>query len=41
MARMIPSALPSFNESLGEECLLKVLRKIPDEITVINSLRWI
>ena len=41
MARMIPSAPPSFNESLGEERVFKALRTLPDEITVIYSLRWI
>ena len=41
MARMIPSAPPSFNESLGEERVFKALRTLPDEIIVIYSLRWI
>lgn len=41
MARMIPSAPPSFNESLGEERVFEALRTLPDEITVIYSLRWI
>ena len=41
MARMIPSAPPSFNESLGEERVFKALRTLPDEITVIYSLRWV
>ncbi len=41
MARMIPSAPPSFNESLGEERVFRALRTLPDEITVIYSLRWI
>ena len=41
MARMIPSVPPSFNESLGEERVFKALRTLPDEITVIYSLRWI
>lgn len=41
MARMIPSSPPSFNESLGEERVFRALRTLPDDITVIYSLRWI
>lgn len=41
MARMIPSAPPSFNESLGEKRVFNALRSLPDEVTVIYSLRWI
>ncbi len=41
MARMIPSDPPSFNQSLGEERVFKALQTLPDEITVIYSLRWI
>ena len=40
VARMIPSAPPSFNDSLGEERVFKALQALPDEITVIYSLRW-
>lgn len=38
---MIPSDPPSFNDSPGEERVFKALRTLPDEITVIYSLRWI
>jgi len=38
---MIPSIPPSFNESLGEERVFNALRKLPEEITIIYSLRWI
>ncbi len=41
MARMIPSAPPSFNESAGEERVFRALRTLPNEITVIYSFRWI
>ena len=38
---MLPSNPPSFNRSRGEERVFKALRKLPDEITVIYSFRWI
>jgi len=41
MAKMIPANVPDFHGSLGEERLFRALRALPDDITVIHSLRWL
>ena len=41
MAKMIPANVPDFHGSLGEERVFRALRALPDDITVIHSLRWL
>jgi hypothetical protein len=38
---MVPNSVPDFHNSKGEERLYQALRTLPDEITVIHSLRWV
>jgi hypothetical protein len=38
---MIPTSVPDFHGSKGEELLFQALRALPANITVIHSLRWV
>lgn len=41
MARMIPTTVPDFHGSKGEERVFRALRSVPDEFLVIHSFRWL
>lgn len=41
MAQMIPPMPENFNGSPGEQRVFRVLRALPDDVTVLYSLRWV
>lgn len=41
MARMIPETPKDFHGSKGEERVFRALRMLPDDVTVLHSLRWV
>ncbi|MCA8937740.1 MAG: AAA family ATPase [Planctomycetes bacterium] len=40
MAKMIPASPSSFNGSIGEERVFDALKALPEDVTVLYSLRW-
>ena len=41
MARMIPTVVPDFHGSRGEERVFCALQSLPEEFVVIHSFRWL